>query len=51
MVNYSKEKHICWACGEKTYINTCGFCEVCWSRYAHLRVNKRAEGDARRTGV
>ena len=40
MREYSKEEHRCHACGEETCINTCGFCEACWLKYAHLRVEK-----------
>ena len=49
MVEYSREKHFCITCGKETYINTCGFCVVCWDTYAHLRVNKgvKDEGKSR----
>lgn len=40
MVDYSKEKHWCLACGKETYVNSSGFCEVCWETFAHLRSEK-----------
>lgn len=32
---------ICIGCGKEEYVNTFGFCEVCWITFAHLRKNKK----------